>query len=213
MDYEQTGQFFRNKVLEIADFVNNKMTIYRTSRSGTLHLDRFRIRFLQEIDLIEVIYYFVYSVFRLKRFEDLDSELMKNAYSSLLQLSLLSDICLVIDNTILNKKLNKKEYRFIDHLVFISQKESLNLSIDNAKDFNNNMNMDFAGTIDKILTSNYTFKDSTKPTPIEEDLLLAYGIRNHSAHRLEEQIIIHNNFERLSQRLLNALFYVVEKLY
>jgi len=48
---------------------------------------------------------------------------------------------------------------------------------------------------------------------IEEDLTITYGFRNFGAHRIEDQPVVYKNFDKISERILNALFFSIEKLY
>ncbi len=50
------------------------------------------------------------------------------------------------------------------------------------------------------------------------DILLSepfkiYGFRNFGAHKVEDQPVVYQNFDEISRRILNALFFSIEKLY
>ena len=65
----------------------------------------------------------------------------------------------------------------------------------------------------ELIKSQYKFQDGTTPQPIEEDLATIYGFRNFGAHKVEDQPVVYQNFDEISRRILNALFFSVEKLY
>jgi len=71
----------------------------------------------------------------------------------------------------------------------------------------------FSNTLQSLLSSQYRFQDRTAPQSIEEDLTITYGFRNFGAHRIEDQPVVYKNFDKISERILNALFFSIEKLY
>jgi lipopolysaccharide biosynthesis regulator YciM len=66
LDYEQQNQFFRKKVLEMAKFIEQKLNNYQTSRNGKLTMAEFKVKFLQNPGLIELVFLFVLNYFMLK---------------------------------------------------------------------------------------------------------------------------------------------------
>jgi len=69
----------------------------------------------------------------------------------------------------------------------------------------------FDATMRSILSGTYA-PLSTK-SPIEVDMMVSLGIRNHGAHEIENQPIVYEKWNELEQRVLNVLFFTVEKLY
>jgi hypothetical protein len=214
LDHENEEQFFKPKVLEISTFVNDHLDRYRTTRDGSLTLSDLQTKFLKNRNLQTVVFYFVFEAFRLKRLQvEIDRKLQANTFSSLLQANILFSLTLIIDNVI--KQQNSGEWRFSDHLEFLSTKTSLSLNDDKIKNelslaFKNNK---FSSTLKSLLDSTFHFKDGTSPLPIETDLAISYGIRNYGAHRIEDQVVVYENFDDIARRLLNALFFAVERLY
>ena len=96
---------------------------------------------------------------------------------------------------------------------FLSSRSSLNLNDQKIGELNNSFKDNFSNTLQKLLSSQYQFQDETKLQPIEEDLAITYGFRNFGAHKVEYQPVIYQNFDEISRRILNALFFSVEKLY
>ena len=212
LDYENQNQFFRPKVIEIAKFLDGNLKSYRSSRGGTLTLSDFKTKFLEESTLQEVVFYFIFELFRLKKLlEEINQRLTQNVFSSLLQANTIFTLCLIIDNVI--KQKNPNQWRFSEHLKFLSSRSSLNLNDQKIGELNNSFKDNFSNTLQKLLSSQYQFQDETKPQPIEEDLAITYGFRNFGAHKVEYQPVIYQNFDEISRRILNALFFSVEKLY
>lgn len=48
LDYKKQNQFFRDKVLEIASFTGERLEVYRSSGRGSLTIDDFKSKFLEE---------------------------------------------------------------------------------------------------------------------------------------------------------------------
>jgi hypothetical protein len=120
---------------------------------------------------------------------------------------ILSNLCLIFDKIAENKNPRKgtaKLYITDEIKILSSVIDDAAIGIINGR-FNNN----FSKTLTEILESNFVL---TLPE-LEKDLAIAYGIRNFGAHRIEDQPVLYSNFVELSQRLMNAIFYAVEKLY
>jgi hypothetical protein len=219
LDYENQNQFFRPKVEEIAKFVDEKMNIYRSSRGGTLTLPDFKSKFLVEDALLEVLFYFIFELFRLKKLlAEIDRRLTQNVFSSLLQANTILDFCIIVENIIKNQNKyqnkNLKQQTIKPLLEFLSSNSSLNLhKNDNLKNLNIDFGNDFSKTVQELIKLQNKFQDGTTLQPIEEDLAITYGFRNFGAHKVEDQPVVYQNFDEISMRILNALFFSVEKLY
>lgn len=66
LDYEKQNQFFRPKVIEIADFIDIKLDNYRSSGRGSLTLIEFKSKFLEKPLLRDVVFYFVFEILHLR---------------------------------------------------------------------------------------------------------------------------------------------------
>jgi hypothetical protein len=63
LDYKQQNQLFRKKVLEMAEFVEQRLNNYQTLRNGKLTMAEFKVKFLQNSGLIEQVFLFVLLLF------------------------------------------------------------------------------------------------------------------------------------------------------
>ena len=98
LNYDNVGEFSKPKLYEIAGFLDNKLNDYRNSRRMLLTLDDFRSRFLIFLsngDKVDMVFYFIYSLFRAKKLQGLERALMANNFSSLVLRDLIFSICLV----------------------------------------------------------------------------------------------------------------------
>ncbi|MEM3812111.1 MAG: hypothetical protein QXX98_03965 [Thermoplasmata archaeon] len=212
LDYEKQEQLFRQMVVEIAEFVDKNLNFYRSSRGGTLTLSDLKSKFLKESALQEQVFYFIFELFHLKRLlDEIDQRVTQNVFSSLLQANTLFTLCLIIDNVL--KPKNPTKWKFSDHLKDLSSKLSVNFNDSKISELNNAFNTNFSDTLQNILSSRYQFQDKTTLQPIEEDFAVSYGFRNFGAHKIEDQPVVYQNFSEISKRILNALFFSIEKLY
>jgi hypothetical protein len=225
LDYENQKQFFRPKVEEIAKFVDEKLNTYRSLKRGALTLSDFKSKFLENLALREVVFYFVFTIFNLKKLtQEIDKKLTENVFGSLLQGNTILDLCLIVENVIRKQiKYNwpkpKNELTMRNLLTQMSKELSLNLHRGSKGSKDNNFGKlnidfkDFSKTLKELLSSQYHFQDGATLQPIEEDLAITYGFRNFGAHKIEDQPVIYKKFDEISGRILNALFFSVEKLY
>ena len=213
LDYTQQKQFFRHKVETVSHFLSDKIDIYVKQRSGGLTINQFKAKFLECPDLEEEVFLFVFLLFKLKKLiQETAQRLKQNTFSSLIHLKTLFDLCLVLEKAIeyknpASKKPNSK-LTFANELKFLSKKTSLTLDQSKIGILNKDFK-DFNKTLQNIMLGTYPIQLSN----IERDLTIAYGIRNFAAHRLEDQPVLYEEMEDLSQSLLNDLFFTIERLY
>ncbi|MFZ0966199.1 MAG: hypothetical protein WAN82_06185 [Candidatus Bathyarchaeia archaeon] len=211
LDYKEQGQFFRQKVEEISDYLAGRIDTYVNKRNGTLTLEQFKAKFLECLDLNEEVFLFVFVLFEThKMILGTNERLKKNPFSSLIHARILSNLCIIFDKTVEHKHPDKgsRPLFISDEIIFLSKKATS--SIDDAAkgEINHDFQVDFSKTLRELLGSTYRLSLSD----IENDLAIAYGIRNFCAHKIEDQPVLYNNFDELCQRLMNALFFALEKL-
>jgi len=213
LDFTKQAQFFRIKVEEIGRYLSDRIEEYRKIRAGALNISDFKTKFLECTDLSEEVFLFVYLLFRLKKLIlETDNRLKQNVFSSLVHAKILFDICLVTEKAVEYKNPESKKGTklfFPDEIKFLSREASLSVGKSTIKKLNTDFRNDFAKTLCDMLTSKYYLKLSK----IEEDLAITYGIRNFGAHRLEDEPVFYQDMEELAQRLLNGLFFCIEKLF
>jgi hypothetical protein len=214
LDYNQQNQLFRNKVLELAEFVEEKLTTYKAERNGKLTMADFRTRILQNPDLVEQVFLFVYELFHLKKMlAENKRGLTKNTYGSMLMVQSIFTFTLIIDNLIKEKHNNQDSHKqqFMHLLVFLSQKAKLNMDESKLKAINGMFTRDFQGTFEKLMNSQPLFKSRFSAT--EEDIAISYGFRNSAAHKIKNRGYIHAMFNDIVNRIFYLFFFAIEKLY
>jgi hypothetical protein len=194
----------------IAAFVEEKLAQYRKDRNGSLAIAEFKTKFLEKEALVDTIFSFVYIIFNLYKLEKgVNKEFVQSDFASLLETNLIFDLCLVIDSIV--KTVDNSQY-FAEHFDYMASRSLLTVNTAKAREANDKFKTNFGNTLVEFLSGTFTFADNSKPTSIETDLLVVYGFRNYSAHSIESQKIIYQKFFEIIQRVLNALFFSVEKL-
>lgn len=188
------------------------MQQYCKNRGGKLTLADLKTRLLHNSHSEELAFLFVYELFQVKKLlAENNMGFTYNDYGSLLLAETMFNCCLILDNLL--KEKNPGQWRYSDHLAFISHKMSLNLDQTNIRQINTSFKTDFAKTLGDILRSQYTFRSGMILKPIEEDFAVTYGFRNFGAHKIEKQPVIYQNLQTIVQRCLNAIFFAIESLY
>lgn len=78
---------------------------------------------------------------------------------------------------------------------------------------NDDIDASFDDTINNILNSCWVPSADITLQPIEEDLLMTFVLRNFGGHKIRSASVINREFEKIFQRILNALFFSIETLY
>ena len=217
LDSSHRDQFFVQKVEEVATYLEERLYEYSTTRGRLLRLHEFRRRFLRLRYLSDEVFFFVYSLFRIRKMIYETGKIYKqNAFSSLLQARILFDLSLVVDKVIENKNAGRSNRPTIrEEILFLSQnpRNLLSFNEDTLSELNDRIENNFGTTTRGLLLGTYRPRRHPILNDIERDFALAYGIRNRGAHKLENQPIIYRKMRELTQSLLNALFFTVENLY
>lgn len=217
LNYEEIQQYFRHIVLEGSNFLRDRIRDYlvhmRNCGGSNLSLTDFKSKFLEQANILDVVFYFVYSLFRAKHMLlDVKREWRQNALSSLLETSMIFDLCLIVEETIKEKDNTRyppnQSIFFSNRIDFLSQKAGINLDSAKLRSIRKDLDSDFVGTLVKLQNSKYALANG-----IEEDLVIAYAFRNFAAHSIESLKLLYEKFEAIFQRILNALFFSVELLY
>jgi hypothetical protein len=215
LDYQQQHQFFLRKVLEIAEFLEDRLKIYRLSTDGDLSLDQLKFVFMDDVGIADQTFLFVYELFCIKKllFET-NQGLTRNIYGSILMMNVIFTFVLVIDNAIKHRYSDKDPRRqdFMNLLSYLSSRSYLAMDINKLKVINEKANIDLEAIVLDLLRSNSVFRNR-KLKRIENDIGIVYALRNSAAHKIRDRPFIHENFQQITDRLFNIFFLTIEKLY
>jgi hypothetical protein len=214
LDYKQQHQYFIRKVNEITEFLEEKLKIYRSSRNGNLSLDQLKSAFMDNLDLVDQAFLFVYELLHIKKLlSETNQGLTQNAYGSILMINVIFTFILVIDNVI-KQKYNDKDPRrqdFANLISYLLNRSNLAMDLSKLKVINERANTDLEAVILDLLKAKL-FKNG-KLKQIENDIGIVYTLRNSAAHRIRDRPFIYENFQQITDRLFNIFFLTIEKLY
>jgi hypothetical protein len=215
LDYKQQEQYFRNKILEVTEFLEQRLRLYQSSRSGALLLDQLKSEFLDNKDLIDETFLFVYHLFHIKKLlSESKQELTQNIYGSILMMQIIFTFILVIDNAVKKKYMNKDPHKqdLLHLLEYLSKGSNLNIDIGKLREIGSRATNDLQSILIDLLDSKPIFKN-TKLEQIENDIGIVYALRNPATHKIRDRPFIHQNFQQILDRLFNVFFLSIEKLY
>jgi hypothetical protein len=210
LNYEQSV-YGKELVDEISQYLEEKILKYKSERKGVIELNSFKTSFLENYDDLDIVISFVYLLFIVNKIErKIEEKLRRNDFASLIEVGHIFDLCLVIDSFL--RTCDGEKY-FSGHLDYMIKKGLLHMTSDQTKrEWNSCINADFEKAIVELLDGKFCFVDGSRPSGIDADFLLAYGFRNHGAHNIEAEGFICDRFSDIIQRILNTLFYFVEKM-
>jgi hypothetical protein len=216
LDYSRQEQYFRNKILEVTEFLEQKLKLYCSSRNGTLSLDQLKSEFLDNMDLMDETFLFVYHLFHIKKLlSESKQGLTQNTYGSILMMQVILIFILVIDNTIKKKYKNKEDPHRQDliHIIeYLSKESNLIVDISKLREIGNRASNDLQSVLIDLLSSKPIFKNG-RLEEIENDIGIVYALRNPAAYKICDRPFIHQNFQLIVDRLFNVFFLAIEKLY
>ncbi|MDO8460224.1 MAG: hypothetical protein Q7S74_03890 [Nanoarchaeota archaeon] len=197
---------------------------YQTTRSGKLTYDQFRSKFLDNKNISEEVkYLFVYSIIRIWHLRRLHkSKVGDNLMAPLIFTNALFALLLVLDSLL--KSWNNpghKRWEFSKHLIEAAKHEGWGNSKINQQQYfdelevNKRRDADFNKWCKELIGKSGMQYKTTKGRvlgPLESDFVLAYGLRNFSAHSIQSQKILWQEYTGILQSILNCVFKTLELL-
>jgi len=209
LEANNVNQAFRPKVEYISNYLESKITQYNIDRGRSLSLEDFKREWLTNPDLLDVVYDFVYLLFKFNRME-VQRELTHNTFGTLLMTTMLFELCRIVEVSLRTLDPSIRIKNFGSDLEYYF--EINNISIPHLPDVNANFNSNFQTALLEILRPHSDFFGYL-PEEYLQDLVLAYRFRNFCGHSIDTLPEVNQHFEDILQRILNALFYVVDASY
>jgi len=212
IDAANPNQYFRQWVLDQAAFLSGLLNDYSTAYTRHLDFGEFRRRFLSSSTNPDTLFLFAHSVARLMQLQKVPAYARQNPFAGQLDANVLFDIALVIDAAIKEKDANGKY--FSDHAAILLKAVGSALTVGNlTNDIQNVLKTDFDSTLKGILDQAFKLPGGIPLNRFEQDVVLAYGIRNRGAHDVSSSVAIWQRFEEIERALFNVLFGTVDYLY
>lgn len=232
---QEVRQYFRTFVVGMVGFIRDRLdgrgneqgrykVHYRARRAGKLTYDQLRSKFLDDKTLDEDIrFYFVYAIIRIWHLRRLQkNKVGDDLMAPLISTNTLFDLLLVLDE-LLKKWDNPtgNRWKFSKHIHKLGQHERWINSSTNIRQYSTDLDLrsrveqNFDEWCKELVgkSSNpYKTKSGREVTGLEADFVLAYGLRNFSAHTIKSQSVICQNYTEILQSILNCLFKAIELL-
>ena len=204
---------------DMVAFVRTRLQSYHGTRRGALSYEELRAKFLDSSDheLTDLQLFFAYTTFKLikLRILHLHGDVADGQMAPLVFTTVLSNFLLVVDRMFklaLYGRRAKMNVSFLDHLVALKglsyhAGERYRHAIGNSRLYDEN----FEATLASLIDGTYRDTHGVAPDPLERDVLIAYRLRNYSAHSVKSQKYLWDRFTDVTQSLFNALFLGIEK--
>ncbi len=205
---------------DMVTYVKTRLVVYHDTRKGVLSYEEFRAKFLDSDDpaLDDIRLFFSYTAFKLIKLRLLHKlrDIADDQMAPLIFTTVLSNLLLVVDRLFkmgLYGHEPKMNASFLNHLIALKnlnwkQGDRYRNAINNSRLYDDN----FPVVLDALLNGTYRDRDGKTPDPMERDVLLAYRLRNYSAHSVKSQFELWQRFPDVSQMIFNALFLGVERM-
>lgn len=205
---------------DMVTYVRTRLEVYQDTRRGLLSYEEFRAKFLDADNpaLADLQLFFAYTAFKLIKLRVLNKmrDVADDQMAPLIFTTVLSSMLLVVDRLCKmgfyghEPKMNAS---FLNHLIALKklswkQGERYRNAIQNSRLYDDN----FKEVLDALLNGTYKDHEGRSPDPTERDMLLAYRLRNYSAHSVKSQYELWQRFPDVSQSVFNALFLGVERM-
>ncbi len=214
LDDENPDQFFRPKVIEVVDFLNSLISSYNSTLTNSFSLDELRTKFLLKNEFKEESFFFVYCIYKLDHLlNHINDKVKINKLASYIETNIIFDLCKLTE-ILLSKIFTTGN--FINKIDAFSRDSSISLNLrqTNLRILNRERESNFGNTISALINRTFTHVDYiNNPTDIEYDISLVYCLRNFVGHKIQDQIILRDNFNKIIQKIFNTIFFIIDKKY
>jgi hypothetical protein len=214
MNTRRAEQAARAIVLAYAQFLRKRMTRYRRSGRGTLTWPGFRRQVIAKPALLESLFHLVYSTARIMRLGAVRIPSGTTGFGRNLYAQALSDLCLVAEDWLGSKWRGRADDMFAALAVNYAASTGLALTRTEREEVRVAASSAAAWgvTCTALLDGSFRTSSGRNFSEAEADLLLAWLVRNRSAHTVEADPLLETRFGDLEQRIFFALFRVAEYL-
>lgn len=222
---EKMGAYLQPITQDMVDFIKRRLNRYNKEVGDQLQYAKLRSNFLDSTDVKfeDLKFYFSYTILKWRRLGKIYKQrnIADIKMAPLIITGLISDLLLVIDGIYKiafesRYQSNNGNIHFSNHLFEVAKKYSWTQTAnfgsymnEKGKNINNEIKSNFNTTVKELLDSKIGL---TKIDKIEADFWLCYGLRNFSAHTIESQKFIWDEFTEILQSLLNVFYLGVKNL-
>ena len=210
LEDEKQEQCWKRLVNNLSLFLDDRISNYNHRCIMALDRVRFKSQFLQKRESREVIFFFVYSLWKFKHYLDTTQDLDGSSFSILFQLDAVLNLYVVLEEIL--KGYYGKDKSLYALIETFSKTHNLDITecpsgvkekrIDLVK---RRFEADPDGAISDFLS--YSLSDYT---PVQASLSVARLLRNEVAHSIRSYPALQGKASNLLQLALNAVFVVIE---
>jgi len=232
---QRNNQYFKPFVDAMIGFIRDRLDgqgaekgrykkYYHKERNGVLTYQQLRFQFLDDKNISEEIkYFFVYSIIRIWHLRRLHkSKVGDELMAPLIFTNALFAFLLVLDNLFKGwNNLRGSRWKFAVHLHEFAKHEGWIPTSDSISDYMRDLDVknrsetnfeDWCKDLVGYRGRKYTTVSGRNLSGNEADFVLAYGLRNFSAHSVKSQTVLWSLYTKVLQSLMNCLFRVIEVL-
>jgi hypothetical protein len=212
LDGRRVEQAYREKVLEYEAHLRRRLRNYRRYRAGSLTLTSLRGRANRHPELLDAVTTIAHVVARLSRLNRQTTRRIRQTEFAVLLLSQVSlELCLVIEELLAGVFGRGETFKPL--AAAYAPTAGMSLTDVELGQLNQGFIAAFDTTLLALLAGRRVPGFGRSLSPAEADLVIAYGIRNRSAHGLERPEVGASRFDRIMSRLFFALFKALESMY
>lgn len=207
LQVEKPEQAFKSWVDEHSEFLRGLIKTYASTHNSKFDLAEFRKKFLVSPPTDDDLFWFTYCLARFKHLHDLPGYIVSSDFASILQLNILSDFAVLLEDVLAHKlKIKSMLGPLLEN--FLSRlKQPLCIG-----DINKALLAGFESTLADILSGAFKLENGSGLIGHQNDVVIAYAIRNQALHNVFASGVIRQNFDTLGSALLNVLFAAVEHI-
>lgn len=225
LDVDNPDQYLRPIVARLSEFLKYRLDWYNTFAEdpsnhpyGKLTWDEFRLRFLaQGGDLSSVAAFYVFSVARAHSLWTMTDAFAASRFAARIYENTLLNLCIVFEELV------RPHYKSVGGatppptmkplITFLAQQTGLSLTGADLNAVQAARNHNFDAEITRLISNRGPVIGPAMTWRIEEDLLIMFALRDPAAHQIRPLMTAVTRFQFLCDSVLNAIFFVVERLY
>jgi hypothetical protein len=223
LDAANPNQYLRAIVVNLSDFIRARLDWYNTfaeapfsNSYGALTWDEFRRRFLARGgDLSDIAAFYVLSIARADTLWPNTDAFASSRLAARIYENTLLNLCIVFEELVRHRYRGVHRPGYLPTMKrlvsFLAQQTGLNLTDADLNAVKAARNSDFDAEVNRLLSNRGPEAEMT--WRIEEDLLIMYAVRDPVAHQIRPAGISVKRFTSLSDSIMRAIFFVVERLY
>jgi hypothetical protein len=213
LDPRDPNQAYHDKVREYETYLDAQLAAYRESGRGSLTIASLRERLGRHDELLDVMTTIAHTVARASSLGNPRTKRIRSSdFAALILSEVALELCLALEELMLRAS-GSPGGTFHPLATWCAPRAGMALTGPELGQLNGRFRNAFKQTVAEVLDGRQVATFSRPLSDLESDLVVAYGVRNRSAHGLERPTALSAEFDRLLPRLYFAAFTAFEALY